>query len=195
MANNAPVKETAAATVSPETPKAEVAQPAMTTEQLLALVVNMQQQLVKMQEQTAAASAAQTGAILELAKPREAAKSAREIANEANDKLFKDQQREQEKRTRESNKFAQDQCEHIAGCSPLSESKDIAGRTSIIWHRGDVGQTTGICTVCQRIFKQSDPDFYVWRKKKSFNKDSASGFRTVMDTLAAIEKSYLHDID
>ena len=195
MANNAPVKETAAATVSPETPKAEVAQPAMTTEQLLALVVNMQQQLVKMQEQTAAASAAQTGAILELAKPREAAKSAREIANEANDKLFKDQQREQEKRTRESNKFAQDQCEHIAGCSPLSESKDIAGRTSIIWHRGDVGQTTGICTVCQRIFKQSDPDFYIWRKKKSFNKDSASGFRTVMDPLAAIEKSYLHDIE
>jgi hypothetical protein len=193
---NATIKETSAASVAPETPKAvEAVQPAMSTEQLLTLVASMQQQLIEVQKQAAAASAAQTDAILKLAEPKEALKSARDLANEANDKQFKDQQREQERRTKANNKFAQDNCEHIAGCSPLSESKDIANRTSIIWHRGDVGQTTGICTVCQRIFKQSDPDFYQWRKKKSFNKDSASGFRTVMDPLAAIELSYLHDIE
>jgi hypothetical protein len=194
MANTAG-KETSASEVVVVAPKAEVVQPAMSTEQLLTLVASMQQQLIEVQKQAAAASAAQTDAILKLAEPKEALKSQREIANEANDKQFKDQQREQEKRTKANNKFAQDNCEHIAGCSPLSESKDIEGRTSIIWHRGDVGQTTGICTVCQRIFKQSDPDFYQWRKKKSFNTDSASGFRTVMDPLAAIELSYLHDID
>ena len=192
---NATVKETSASETPVTAQKAEPVTPAMSTEQLLTLVASMQQQLIEVQKQAALQSAAQIDAILKLAEPKEALKSKRELANEQNDKLFKDQQREQEKRTKETTKFAQDQCEHIAGCSPLSESKDIAGRTSIIWHRGDVGQTTGICTVCQRIFKQSDPDFYIWRKKKSFNKDSASGFRTVMDPLAAIEKSYLHDID
>lgn len=185
---NATIKETSASETPVVSPKAEAkleaAEPAMSTEQLLKLLVSMQQQ-----------QAAQTEAILKLAEPKEALKSTRQLADEINEKQFKDQQREQEKRTKSNHKFAQDNCEHIAGCSPLGDSANMAGLTSIIWHRGDVGQVTGICTVCQRLFRQSDPDFYQWRKKKSFNKESAAGFRTVLDPLVAIEKSYLHDID
>jgi hypothetical protein len=165
----------------------------MSTEQLLALVVSMQKQLADVLAAQTANSDKQTEAILELARPKEPVKTARQIADEKNEEQFKEQQAKQEKWAKDNEKWAHDNCEHIAGCNALSEMKDLAQRTSIIWHRGDVGQTTGICTVCQRIFKESDPDFAKWRKLKSFNKDSASGQRTVLDPLAAREKSYLHD--
>lgn len=181
-------------TKAPETEAIPVA-PAMTTEQLLTLVVSMQKQLADVIAAQSQNSQAQTDAILELARPKEPLKTARQIADEANEKQFKAQQDQIEKNAKANEKYAHENCEHIAGCNALSETKDIAGRTSIIWHRGDVGQTTGICTVCQRIFKQSDPDFAKWRRMKSFNKDSASGYRTVMNPVEAIEKSYLHDID
>lgn len=172
-----------------ETHNAKAAEaPAMSTEQLLKLLADV---LAK----STANSEAQTAAIMELARPKEAVKTARQIAEEKNEEQFKKNQRDQEKWAKANEKWAHENCEHIAGCNPLSEMKDLAQRTSIIWHRGDVGQVTGICTVCQRIFKQSDADFTKWRKLKSFNKDSASGFRTVMDPAGAIEKSYLHDID
>lgn len=181
--------------ISESPAETKVEAPAMTTEQLLTMIVNMQKQLADVVAASTSNSAAQTEAILELARPKEPLKTARQIADEANEKQFKAQQDQIEKNARANEKYAHENCEHIAGCNALSETKDIAGRTSIIWHRGDVGQTTGICTVCQRIFKQSDPDFAKWRRMKSFNKDSASGYRTVMNPVEAIEKSYLHDID
>lgn len=182
---------------TPETPNTEATPvaPAMTTEQLLTLVVSMQKQLADVIAQQSVSSKENTAAIIELARPKEPLPTKRQLADEANEKQFKAQQDQIEKNARANEKYAHENCEHIAGCNALSETKDIAGRTSIIWHRGDVGQTTGICTVCQRIFKQSDPNFAKWRRLKSFNKDSASGYRTVMNPVEAIEKSYLHDID
>ena len=184
------VSETTPEAANAKTPEVT---PAMSTEQLLALVVSMQKQLADVLAAQTANSDKQTEAILELARPKEPVKTARQIADEKNEEQFKKQQAEQEKWAKANEKWAHENCEHIAGCNALSEMKDLAQRTSIIWHRGDVGQTTGICTVCQRIFKESDPDFAKWRKLKSFNKDSASGQRTVLDPLAAREKSYLHD--
>jgi len=185
-------------TKTSETPVAAEAtpEPAMSTTQLLSLVASMQQQLAAIVEMSTKNSERQTEAILELARPKEPLKTARQIADEINEKQFKDQQRKQEEWSKANEKYAHENCEHIAGCNALSETKDIAGRTSIIWHRGDVGQTTGICTVCQRIFKESDPDFAKWRRMKSFNKDSASGIRTVYGNTDEVRaKSYLHDID
>ena len=75
----------------------------------------------------------------------------------------------------QSLQLQQKQCEHLAGCSPLSEGVDIAGRTSIVWHGLNSGEVIGICTVCQREFFPSDPDYAVWRKRASFNKFSAAG--------------------
>jgi len=176
--------------VKPKAESAEAPTPAMTTEQLLALVVNMQQQLATLVANQSASSEKQTEAILELA-----LKTQKQVAEELNEKQFKDQQKQQEAIAKANQKWAHENCDHIAGCNALGETANVAGLTAIIWHRGDVGQTTGICTVCQRIFKQTDPDFYQWRKKKSFNRESASGLRTVPDPLKAIELSYLHDID
>ena len=190
MPKHPEVSETTPEAANAKTPEVT---PAMSTEQLLALVVSMQKQLADVLAAQTANSDKQTEAILELARPKEPVKTARQIADEKNEEQFKKQQAEQEKWAKANEKWAHENCEHIAGCNALSEMKDLAQRTSIIWHRGDVGQTTGICTVCQRIFKESDPDFAKWRKLKSFNKDSASGQRTVLDPLAAREKSYLHD--
>jgi hypothetical protein len=77
----------------------------------------------------------------------------------------------------------------------LSEQRDIAGRTSIGWHRNDIGVDIGICSVCQRIFRPEDPDYAQWRKKPSFNKLSQAGHRNVMNPVEAREQSYLHDIE
>jgi hypothetical protein len=69
----------------------------------------------------------------------------------------------------------QKQCVHIAGCSPLSEGMDVLGRTAIVWHGLNSGEVIGICTVCQREFFPSDPDYAIWKKRASFNKFSAAG--------------------
>lgn len=181
-----------------ETPEVEAKTeaPAMSTEQLLTLFATMQQQLAALVEAQSKNSDRQTEAILELARPKEAVKTAKQIAEELNEEHFKKQQRDQEKFAKANEKWAHENCDHIAGCNALGETANVAGLTAIIWHRGDVGQVTGICTVCQRIFKQTDSDFYTWRKKKSFNRESASGLRTIMgNTEEVIAKSYLHDID
>lgn len=164
----------------------EVEEPVMSTADLLKLVASLTLQLKE-------SSKAQTDAILELASPKEPLKTKGQLAQEQNEEMFRKQTREQEERTKLNTKYAQENCEHIAGCSQLSEQKDIAGRTSFIWHRGDVGQTTGICTVCGLIVYQDDPDFAKWRRKKSFNKDSAAGPRTVMDPIAAMKLASLRD--
>ena len=175
FAETSPVSETAAP-------------PAMTTEDLLKLVAGL---LANQQKQTEA--------IIELSRPKAPYKSDKELAHEANEKMFDERAKELRARQKATNKAGQDDCVHIAGCSPLSEQKDIAGRTAIIWHRNDVGVDIGIFTVCQRPFHPSDPvdgqghSYSFWRKQPSFNKLSTAGFRTVLDPVRAREESYLHD--
>lgn len=161
--------------------------PTMTNDSLLTIIATMQKQLMEAQKQQAEANQALADAIL---KSREPYEDPRKKQNEA---MFKKRDTEIELRKKLTIKYAQDSCEHIAGSNPLSEQKDIAGRTSIVWHRGDVGQVFGVCTVCGRIFKEDDPDFALWRRKKSFNRESASGFRTVFDPIKARRDAFLRD--
>jgi len=180
--------KTATAVLEPlDLPSPEVV-PAMSTEALMTLVAQL---LVQQQKQTEA--------IIELSKPREPLKTKAQLAAEANEKLFDERAKEQRRRQKETQAFEQSSCEHIAGCSSLSEQHDIANRSSILWHRNDVGVDVGICTVCQKFFYPSDPPdaqghtYAYWRKKTSFNKMSMAGFRTILDPVRAREESYLHD--
>ena len=182
--------------VSTETPSSPAP---LSTDDLLRLIVTLQQQTAEAQKQAAAANAALAAAIVKTTEPREYVKTKKELAAEQNDKLFDERAKELSKRQKQTVKAEQDNCVHIAGCSSLSEQKDIAGRTSIAWHRNDVGVDVGICTVCQRIFRPTDPvdeqghSYTFWRKQPSFNKISTSGFRTVLDPVRARDESYLHD--
>lgn len=72
---------------------------------------------------------------------------------------------------------SQTNCPHVAGSNALSEQKDMAGRTSIIWHGLHTGEQIGFCTNCQKQWFPSDPDYAEWRKKTSFNKLSTGGIR------------------
>jgi hypothetical protein len=164
----------------------------LTTDQLLAIIVSLQQDNTK-------ANAALANAILETTKPREVLKTAKELANEANDELFKKNEKEYRERERAANKYNQANCDHIAGGNQLSEQRDIAGRTSIVWHRTDTGADVGICTNCGRQFHPLDEadeqghSYVYWRKKPSFNKLSESGNRQFANPSKAIADAYLRD--
>lgn len=108
---------------------------------------------------------------------------------EENDKIFKEQNRRQMEQDRHNKHANQKYCPHIAGCNPLSEVRDHANRTSIIWHVTDSTETIGICTNCQRVFHENDPDYAEWRQKPSYNRMSKSGQREYADPLAARERA------
>jgi hypothetical protein len=173
----------------------------LTTDALLSLIASMSQQLLASQNAAKESNEKLAAAILETTKPREALKSKEQIARESNDKLFDEKAKELKRRQRENEKYGQELCDHVAGCSALSEQRDIAGRLSIIWHRNDVGVDVGVCTNCGRIFRPTDPadaqqhTYQYWRKKPSFNKLSAAGHRTMLNPQKAMEESYLHDTD
>ena len=164
----------------------------LTSEQLLAIIVSLQQDNAK-------ANAALANAILETTKPREIIKTREQIAREANDKMFLEQAKELQKRQKETKHLEQDQCEHIAGS--LGETKDVHQRTSIVWHRTDAQVDIGICTTCGRQFHPEDKldnqgrNYGYWRRKGSFNRLSAAGVRQFMDPLKAQHDSYLRDSD
>lgn len=100
----------------------------------------------------------------------------REI-EEKNETIFRAAEKEQRERLKAVVKAEQDRCPHIAGSNPLSEDRDHSGRTSIVWHITDTGETVGICTNCQREFWPADEDYRQWRKIPSLNKISAAGQR------------------
>jgi len=171
----------------------------ISTDALLTLIASMQQQLLASQTAAAEANAKLAEAILETTKPREVLKSKADLAKEANDRQFDENAKELRRRQCANLLYNQDNCDHIAGCNELSEQRDIAGRTSIIWHRNDVSVDIGICTNCGRHFHPVDPvdsrgnSYTYWRKKPSFNKLSAAGQRTMQNPQKAMEESYLHD--
>lgn len=106
---------------------------------------------------------------------------------EENDRVAREQTRQQMAMQKAAREEAQANCPHIAGCNSLSDRMDPSGLTSIIWHRSDVGSENGVCTNCIRVFRPTDPDYRVWRVKKSFNKLSRSGDRYFTDPLRAQE--------
>lgn len=104
---------------------------------------------------------------------------------EVNDQMWREQAREQAKREKANTAAYQKSCPHIAGCNSLSDLRDQAGRTSIVWHKLDSTEAIGICTNCTRVFHEDDTDYQEWRTKPSINKMSASGDRFFSDPLAA----------
>jgi hypothetical protein len=191
LPSEAPVSAVAESTSATETTFDTSKQP-LSTEQLLSIIVSLQQDNAK-------ANAALANAILETTKPREHVKTLKEIANEANDELFKQNERIHRERTKVLTKSSQDNCDHIAGGSQLSEQRDIAGRTSIVWHRTDASVDVGICQVCGRLFHPLDPPdvhgntYNYWRRKPSFNKLSTAGTRQYLNPTKAAEDSFLRD--
>jgi hypothetical protein len=177
-----------------ETPVADpVSVSPLSTDQLLSIIAKMQEQMAKLTENQSVANQALADAILETTKPREVIKTKEQKAREANDELFRKNEKELELRKKTNIKASQSICDHIAGGSELSEQRDIAGRTSIAWHRNDVGGIAGVCTTCGRIFYPGQEDYALWRRKPSFNRLSAAGFRTVLDPSAAINEAFLKD--
>ena len=175
-------------------------QSAITTEGLLALIATMQQDLKASREDAAKASQALADAIIKTTEPRAVVKTQKEIANEKNQELFDKNAKIQAKRLKDAVAYEQNNCEHIAGSSRLSEEHDLRGRTAILWHTTDVGVDVGICLVCQRFFRPTDPvdgqghDYTYWRKKPSMCKISRAGSRTFLNPLQAMDESYLHDL-
>lgn len=145
----------------------------MSTKQLLELLASMNEQ----------SSTKLADAIIAAQKPYEDPKKAE------NEKMFREQTRRQTAQERKAQHDNQSSCPHIAGCNMLSEMKDPANRTSIIWHTSDSTETFGICTNCQRIFRDNEPDYVTWRRLPSFNRPSASGRREYDDPKAARERA------
>ena len=165
----------------------------LSVEALLKLLIQTQQEAAADRKAAADANAALAAAILKTTEPREILKTKQQLAVEANEKQFLDQQRELQRRQKANIKLNQDYCDHIAG--GLGGEKDLRGRTSIFWHRNDVRVDVGICSVCQKIFRPSDPDYLKWRNKKSINILSAAGDHFVADPIKAQNESYLHDTE
>jgi hypothetical protein len=157
----------------------------------------MQRQLVASQKSAAESNAALANAILETTKPREYIPTAKELAAQANEKMIKNLEVELARRQKATKAYEQKMCDHIAG--GMGETKDVHQRTSILWHRTDAQTDIGICTECQRMFHPEDPidhlghDYTYWRRKGSFNRVSAAGFRQFMDPLKAQHDSFLRD--
>jgi hypothetical protein len=169
----------------------------ISTDGLLTLIATMQQQLLESQNAAREANEKLANAILKTTEPREEVKTKKQLADEANQKMFEEQSKEQRRRQIATKKYEQEICDHIAG--GLGEVKDVHQRTSILWHRTDAQVDVGICTTCGRQFHPEDPldsqgrDYSYWRRKGSFNKISAAGVRQFMDPKKAQHDSYLRD--
>lgn len=168
-----------------QTSEEDIPQPTpapLTNDVLLTLIATMQQQLVESQKQQAVANAALAEAIGKLNEPKAPYVDPRK---EANQKVLDAQMDKIHIIKKANEEYAHSVCTHIAGSNQLSEFPDMQGRTSIVWHVFDIGNEQGICTVCGKIFKDSEPDYAVWRRKPSINKLSQSGRRTVMNPIEA----------
>ena len=169
----------------------------LSTEALLTLIASMQQQLVASQKAAAESNAALANAILETTKPREYIKTAKELAAEANQKLFEQTEKELARRQKATKAYEQKLCDHIAGGK--GEIRDVHQRTCILWHRTDAQVDIGICMECGRLFHPEDPlddqnhDYTYWRRKGSINKASSAGVRQFMNPLQAQHDSFLRD--
>jgi hypothetical protein len=107
---------------------------------------------------------------------------------EENEKQFRKNQRILNARRKAAIACEQNNCDHIAGSSLLSDCRDLQNRTAIMWHTSDLGITFGICKVCLRQFWPSDPDYSFWRVQPSTDRLSGAGRRLFVDPRAVAEK-------
>lgn len=119
---------------------------------------------------------------------KEAQKPYIDPKKEANEELFRQQARRIEEQRRSNERASQQHCPHIAGCNGLSTSRDYQGRTCIIWHQLDSGETLGLCTNCQREIRATDPDYQKWRAMPSINTPSTGGIRDSYGRVVQLER-------
>jgi hypothetical protein len=105
-----------------------------------------------------------------------------------NTENFREANRQIEERGKAAILSEHNNCDHIAGCSRLSDLRDLQGRTSIVWHQLSFRVTFGICLVCQRQFWPTDPDYDFWKRQRSFSKSSSEGSRWFADPQATVQK-------
>ena len=146
---------------TPRTPSETIS---MSTTDLAKLIAQMNEAAEKRAEIMAEKLAQ---AMLESRQPYEDPKKAE------NEEKFRANSRKQDENRRKAILATQSICLHLAG--QLGDIPDPAQRTSIVWHASDIGEVVGICTHCQRIFRETDPDYPQWRSKRSFNKMSRGG--------------------
>jgi len=157
------------------TPKPEE-KVSMSISELTALIARM---TAESNERIAQSNESLAKAIIESRKPYVDPK------NEENEKLFREQTREMERRKRDQILKSQEWCQHLAGS--LGEFQDQGHRTAIVWHQTDIREQVGICTVCQKQFREGDKDYMFWRGKRSINKISKSGDRFVSTPQQTLE--------
>ena len=103
----------------------------------------------------------------------------RQAENEAN---MRKSMHEVHERIQRDIKASQDSCSHLQGANSLSDYPRQFNLTAIVQHKTDVGEIIGICTNCQRIFRQGDPDYIEQMfKRKSGNRMSQAGQRTFIN--------------
>ena len=66
---------------------------------------------------------------------------------------------------------SQADCTHVAGGGSCLGNK--YSRTSIVWHTLRTKETVGICFNCNRKFRETDFDYWLWRKKRSLSYGSS----------------------
>jgi len=91
-----------------------------------------------------------------------------------------------------SKKQEQDACPHIMACNPLSSTRDMFNRASIIKHRLDTGIEVLVCTNCQKVAWPDDPDYLKLYNAHTTNQPSSAGQRPhIRDFQAAMEAGRL----
>jgi len=96
-----------------------------------------------------------------------------------NDATMRASMKEQRERQMAQIKESQQWCEHLQGSNALSK---IPGQlTCIVRHRLDTGEIVGICTNCQRIFREGDEDYLKQMRRASGNELSSAGQRSFLD--------------
>jgi len=108
-----------------------------------------------------------------------------------NEEAARQTMKAQAEKQRLAKKWDQEHCPHIKGCNPLSDSMDMHNRSAFIRHRLDTGATFLMCSNCQRIIWQDEPDFQYWATKPSGNRPSAAGDRFQPDPLRAMREGRL----
>lgn len=72
---------------------------------------------------------------------------------EENERLMREQSKEQFRRQKENIRFSQDRCSHIQGSHPRSDSAHPQNLSAIAKFKLSTGELIGLCTVCGKTFR------------------------------------------
>lgn len=106
---------------------------------------------------------------------------------EANEASMRESMKKQKQAQDRQKKFDQDSCPHKMASNPLSSTPDMFGRAAF-WHfRLDTGEQILICSNCQKVVRQTDPEFVKFASMPTTNIAGSAGQRFFADPLAVIK--------